>query len=143
MSALMFTCFVTPFEVPHRDEISETVGFKVKGPEKTIIHLPDIDSWTAFSSDNTTLMRDVDVAWLDGTFFDANELPHRDLSTISHPLMQESLSYFASLPEPLRRRIRFTHLNHSNPACNPASEATRMVLDAGFCIADENECVSL
>ncbi|MCH9659859.1 MAG: MBL fold metallo-hydrolase, partial [Bacteroidetes bacterium] len=36
---------VTPLLVPHRDEFSETVGFKIKGPNKTALFIPDIDKW--------------------------------------------------------------------------------------------------
>ena len=34
---------VTPFIVPHRDEYSETVGFKVSGLTYKLIFIPDID----------------------------------------------------------------------------------------------------
>lgn len=34
---------VTPFRVPHRDEISETVGYRIEGPSQRVAFLPDID----------------------------------------------------------------------------------------------------
>ncbi|MEL6485022.1 MAG: MBL fold metallo-hydrolase, partial [Bacteroidota bacterium] len=36
---------VTPFLVPHRDEYSETVGYKIQGPSKSALFIPDIDKW--------------------------------------------------------------------------------------------------
>ena len=37
---------VEPVLVPHRDEYSETVGYYIKGPNKTALYIPDIDKWT-------------------------------------------------------------------------------------------------
>ena len=34
---------IVPFLVPHRDEYSETVGYKIIGPNKTALFIPDID----------------------------------------------------------------------------------------------------
>jgi len=36
---------VTPFLVPHRDEYSETVGYRIDGPKKSAVFIPDIDKW--------------------------------------------------------------------------------------------------
>ena len=36
---------VTPLLVPHRDEYSETVGFVIRGPDRSALFLPDIDKW--------------------------------------------------------------------------------------------------
>ena len=42
---------VTPFIVPHRDEFSETVGYTIRGPNKTALFIPDIDKWTKWQVD--------------------------------------------------------------------------------------------
>ena len=34
---------IEPIEVPHRAEFSETVGYKIYGPNKTALFIPDID----------------------------------------------------------------------------------------------------
>lgn len=34
------------FYVPHRQELTQTVGFWLRGPERTLIYIPDIDRWT-------------------------------------------------------------------------------------------------
>ena len=41
---------VTPIQVPHRDEFSETVGFKVVGPNRSMLYLPDIDKWSKWDA---------------------------------------------------------------------------------------------
>ena len=42
---------VIPFTVPHRDEFSETVGFKIIGPKKSVLFIPDIDKWEKWETD--------------------------------------------------------------------------------------------
>jgi pyrroloquinoline quinone biosynthesis protein B len=104
---------VTPLRVPHRDEYSETVGFLVRGPSRSILWLPDIDKWEKWTTPLESVLAQVDVAYIDGTFYDATELPGRDLSEIPHPLMIETLARLAN--SPLRAKVRFIHLNQSNP----------------------------
>ena len=104
---------VTPLRVPHRDEYSETVGFIVRGPLRAILWLPDIDKWEKWSTPLESVLAQVDVAYVDGTFYDASELPGRDLSEIPHPLMTETLTRLVN--SPLRAKVRFIHLNQSNP----------------------------
>jgi pyrroloquinoline quinone biosynthesis protein B len=101
---------VTPLVVPHRDEYSETVGFIVKGPTRSILWLPDIDKWEKWPTRIEDVIARVDVAYIDGTFFDASELPGRNLSEIPHPTMRESMQRLKPA------KIRFIHLNQSNPA---------------------------
>jgi pyrroloquinoline quinone biosynthesis protein B len=103
---------VTPLRVPHRDEYSETVGFLVRGPARTILWLPDIDKWEKWETPLEEVLARVDVAYLDGTFYEASELPGRDLREIPHPLIVETESRLAS--SPLRSRVRYIHLNQSN-----------------------------
>jgi pyrroloquinoline quinone biosynthesis protein B len=37
---------VTPIEVTHRDEFSETVDYKIQGPNRSALFIPDIDKWS-------------------------------------------------------------------------------------------------
>jgi pyrroloquinoline quinone biosynthesis protein B len=104
---------VTPLRVPHRDEYSETVGYLVRGPSRSILWLPDIDKWEKWSTPLESIVERVDVAYIDGTFYDASELPGRDLREIPHPLMTETMTRLAGTP--LRAKVRFIHLNQSNP----------------------------
>lgn len=104
---------VTPLRVPHRDEYSETVGFLVRGPSRTILWLPDIDKWERWSTPLESILERVDAAYVDGTFHDASELPGRDLREIPHPLMTETMTRLTA--PSLRAKVRFIHLNQSNP----------------------------
>jgi pyrroloquinoline quinone biosynthesis protein B len=104
---------VTPLVVPHRDEYSETAGFVIRGPGRAVLYLPDIDKWEKWSTPLESVLEQVDVAYVDGTFFSADELPGRDLKEIPHPLITETVARLAN--SPLRSRVRFIHLNQSNP----------------------------
>src|SRR5205814_1245082 len=106
----------TPFRVPHRDEFSETVGFRIASARGAVVFVPDIDKWERWDRRVDTLVAHVRAAYLDGTFFDAHELPGRDMSEIPHPSIVESLARLASLPAAARGRIHFIHLNHTNRA---------------------------
>jgi pyrroloquinoline quinone biosynthesis protein B len=134
---------VTPFAVPHRDEYSETVGFVVAGPERKVLYLPDIDKWERWSTRIEERIAEVDAAYVDGTFFSASEIPGRSMAEVPHPLIEESLARFASLPAGERGKIHFVHLNHTNPALGPSSDAARRVRDAGMSVAAEGEKVAL
>lgn len=120
---------VTPLRVPHRDEYSETVGFLIRGPSRSILWLPDIDKWEKWSTPLESILSRVDVAYLDGTFYDATELPGRDLREIPHPLITETLARLAN--SPLRTKVRFIHLNQSNPLLRERR--------AGVAVATEGE----
>lgn len=134
---------VEPVTVPHRDEISETVAFLVAGPQKQILHLPDIDGWEAWDHDLAQWLERVEVAWLDGTFFDGRELPGQRLADIPHPFMKQSLERFQTLPLRLRQRIQFTHLNHSNPVNDPNSPERAALIASGCGLAQELQQLGL
>jgi pyrroloquinoline quinone biosynthesis protein B len=134
---------VESFLVPHRDEYSETVGYRIHGPSRSVLFIPDADKWERMAPPIEDLIRDVDVAYLDGTFFNGDELPNREMSEIPHPFIVESLERFAGLPASERSKIRFIHLNHSNPALDADSDARRRIRDAGMTVAEEDERISL
>lgn len=134
---------ITPVAVPHRDEYSDTLGFIVRGPSRSILWLPDIDKWERFDRKIEDLIASVDVACLDGTFYDAAELPGRAMSEIPHPFIAESLMRFATLPAAERAKIVFIHLNHTNPAATPGSAAQRAIMRAGMRVGRERERLPL
>lgn len=137
---------VTPILVPHRQEYSEVVGFRIEGPDASVLFIPDIDSWTQWDEQGTRIedeIAKVDVAYLDGTFFANGEIPGRDMSGFPHPFISSSLARFAALPASERAKIRFIHLNHSNAALWPDTDAHKQVLAAGARIAREGEQISL
>jgi len=134
---------VTPLTVPHRDEYSETVGFIIEGPLRTVIYLPDIDKWERWQPAIEDVISSVDAAYLDGTFFADGELGGRDMAEIAHPYIAESIDRFAVLPASERTKIRFTHFNHTNPVVDPHGEAARRVRIAGHHLAEEGEIIQL
>ncbi len=119
------------------------MGFRVTGPSCSILYLPDIDKWTRWETDIEEVLQTVEVAYLDGTFFADGELPGRDMSRIPHPFIAESMERFAGLDATERSKVRFLHLNHTNPALDPESEATRAIEKAGHHVAEQGERVEL
>ena len=126
---------ITPIQVPHRDEYSETVGYWIKGPHKTALFIPDIDKWERWDTAIESLIQKVDYALLDATFFDGNELPNRDMSKIPHPFVTESLARFDSLGANEKAKIYFIHFNHTNPLLKENSQASKEVRAKGYHIA--------
>lgn len=128
---------VKPLQVPHRDEFSETVGFLIETTDKKALFIPDIDKWHLWKKDILPLIKTVDVAYLDGTFFQNGEIPGRDMSEIPHPFIEESMALFESLNTKDKSKVRFIHFNHTNPVLNQNSPANREVKKKGFEIAKE------
>ncbi|PRX53915.1 MBL fold metallo-hydrolase [Flagellimonas meridianipacifica] len=126
---------VIPFLVPHRDEYSETVGFKIMGPNKTVLFIPDINKWSVWNKSIAEEIKKVDFAFLDGTFYSGEELNHRDISEIPHPFVIESMDLFKSLPEKEKKKIHFIHFNHTNPLLDKNSDAYQTLINNGFQIA--------
>ncbi len=122
---------VTPLKVPHRDEYSETVGYLIKGKNKTALYVPDIDKWSKWNRSIVALVKKVDYAFLDGTFFADGELP-RPMSEVPHPFVSETAALLGSLPLKERQKVYFIHLNHSNPARNSAFKGRLDLERLGF-----------
>lgn len=128
--------------VPHREEFSDTVAFRVHGPTRTVLFCPDVDRWAAHDGLLERLIEGVDVAYLDGTFYDGREVPGRDLSEIPHPAMIDTMRRLKAIAAQTPGKIRFIHLNHTNPAWNDS--AIRDDLERrGFQLAVPGERVGL
>jgi len=126
---------IIPFLVPHRDEFSETVGYKIIGPTKKALFIPDIDKWEKWNQDIRQAVAQVDYAFIDATFFDAEEINNRDIKEIPHPFIIETLRLFEAMPASEKRKIHFIHLNHTNPALLKDSPQSKQILNMGFNIA--------
>ncbi len=131
------TLKVTPFLVPHRDEYSETVGYRIDGPDKSAIFIPDINKWSEWQVDLATLINTVDYALIDATFFSDGELPGRDMSKVPHPFVTESMELLGDLPTEERNKVWFIHMNHTNPLLDPQSKEFISVQSRGFNVAVE------
>lgn len=126
---------VKSLTVPHRDEYSETGAFLIKGPNKLALFIPDIDKWSKWEMDIKSLIQNVDYAFLDATFFDGNEISHRNMDEIPHPFVVESLTLFNDLSDEDKAKINFIHFNHTNPLLNIGSKQHYKVEAAGYNIA--------
>jgi pyrroloquinoline quinone biosynthesis protein B len=134
---------VTAFTVPHRDEDSDTVGFKISGPRHTIAYVPDTDTWTTWSDAARAQLSVCDTALVDGTFFSADELPGRDIAKIGHPLMPATMDVLGPEVRAGTLRVLFTHLNHSNRALDPDGSERLTIRDRGFDVASEGQRLPL
>lgn len=126
---------VQPFLVPHRDEYSETVGYKITGPNKSVLFIPDINKWSVWERSIAKEIRQVDYAFVDATFYDEEEIKPRDISEIPHPFIVESMELLKSLPETEREKVHFIHFNHTNPVLEPDSQESQLVESHGFNLA--------
>lgn len=143
--ALVEDVRVSAITVPHRDEYTDTLGFVVEGPRARVLYVPDSAPWSRWPRALPQVLaeRDIDVAVLDGSFYSPDELPGRDLATLAHPLIVESMDLLQPLVDAGRVRVIFTHLNHSNPAVDPASAAAAEIRRRGFEVAVDGLRVAL
>ena len=126
--------FVIPIKVPHRDEYSETVGYKIIGKSKKILFIPDIDKWDEWKKSIIEEVKLVDYAFIDGTFYNGTEL-NRDMREIPHPSIEETLQLFSNQPVAERNKIYFIHINHTNPILTNKNGIRDLVEGLGFNIA--------
>tara|TARA_B100000214_G_scaffold173267_1_gene124576 strand:- start:594 stop:1496 length:903 start_codon:yes stop_codon:yes gene_type:complete len=129
--------YIEPFLVPHRDEFSETVGYRVVSNKKSLVYIPDIDKWSKWDQDIFQVVLHSDFALLDGTFYSSEEIPHRDMSEIPHPFIIETMDLLNDMNIKNRKKIYFIHFNHSNPAINYTSSVSNIIRSKRFNIATE------
>jgi pyrroloquinoline quinone biosynthesis protein B len=130
---------VTALLVPHRAEWgTDTIGLRIEGPRRAALYVPDIDSWDAWERDIADVVAGVDLALLDGCFWEPFHIPG-----VPHPPIRDTLDRLQSLADGGRTRIVFTHLNHSNPVSDPASSEAAEVRQRGFEVAVEGHVFDL
>jgi len=128
-----------PIRVPHRDEYSETVGYRIVGPNRSVLFIPDINKWELWERDLKQQLALVDRAYLDATFFDSSEVGHRDMSEIPHPFVVETMAFLNALDSGEKAKVHFIHMNHTNPCLSDTSKAYHHVLSSGFHVALVND----
>lgn len=84
----------------------------------------------------------IDIALVDGSFWDSDELPGRDMSQIPHPTVTETI---ARLGERVGEdpEIHFIHLNHSNPLLESGSSQGEEVSDLGWNVGRQGQHFAL
>ena len=125
---------VTPVQVPHRDEYSETAGYIIEGKNKKALFIPDIDKWEKWDRNLSQLAEEFDFLLIDATFYDSKEI-NRDISEIPHPLVTETIDLLSGLHVENRSKVYFIHMNHTNMMLDPDSELSKLVTSKGFNIA--------
>jgi pyrroloquinoline quinone biosynthesis protein B len=125
---------ITPVQVPHRDEYSETAGYIIKGKNKKALFIPDIDKWEKWDRDLSQLTKEFDFLLIDATFYDSKEI-NRDISEIPHPLVTETMNLLSGLNKENRSKVYFIHMNHTNMMLDPNSDLSKLVTSKGFNIA--------
>lgn len=128
---------VTAIAVPHRDEYTDTVAFRIAGPVRTLLYVPDTDAWKRWKPSLLERLQGVDVALLDGSFYSGAELPGRALSSIPHPLVEQTADLLAGRVHEGSLRVYFTHMNHSNPLLDAVSPARQALEARDFFVLDE------
>ena len=134
---------VTPFLVPHRDEYTDTLGYRVDGPNRSLVYIPDSAPWRKWRAPLKDRLQGVDVALLDATFYSGDELPGRDLSRIGHPLVVDTMDLLQDRVKAGTLEVYFIHLNHSNPALAPDSAARKEIEKRGFHVARVGQDIPL
>jgi pyrroloquinoline quinone biosynthesis protein B len=122
----------TPIEVPHRNEITDTIGFAIESKKK-VVYIPDLDHWTEELLDE---VRESDVAIIDGTFFSRDEIDRFD--EVRHPPIKETIKLLGSP----RGSVYFTHVNHTNPV-NENGEEREFVEGKGFGICKDGQVIDI
>ena len=140
---------VEPVHVPHRAELSDMHAFVVRGPNHSLLYLPDHDDWgSTLERHQCTSIRQwlnllkVDIALIDGTFWDMDELPALRQNNVPHPPVSETLDRLGARrdgdPE-----LFFIHLNHTNPLHDERSEASAKVRSMGWGVAQQGQQFTL
>ncbi|MDC9723697.1 MAG: MBL fold metallo-hydrolase [Urechidicola sp.] len=131
-----------PIQVPHRDEYSETVGFLIDVNSKQVLFIPDIDKWSKWERSIVEYIQQVDIAFVDATFFKNGEI-NRDMSQVLHPFVEESMGLFQNLSDIDKAKVHFIHFNHTNPLLIKGSDAQKTVLEKGFRFAEQGMIIEL
>ncbi|WP_108866245.1 MBL fold metallo-hydrolase [Aquimarina aquimarini] len=133
---------VVPFLVPHRDEFSETVGYKVIGDHKKTLFIPDINKWSLWKKNIVAEVKQVDYAFIDATFFKNGEIP-RPMAEVPHPFIEETITLFKNEPREIKNKIIFIHFNHSNPAIKKGGQERQSLEKEGYRFANTGDIFPL
>ena len=134
---------MTPLLVPHRNELSDMHAFILRGAKKSLLYLPDHDTWletlAMHKSDNIRQWFNdlsIDIALIDGTFWSSDELQSRNQENVPHPPIKQTLNMlgYKQQGDP---DIIFFHLNHTNPVYDEWSDEHAQVVEMGWKIGKQ------
>lgn len=115
--------------VPHQKH-TDAVGFKVRGPRKTLFFLPDIDYW---EDRFRAIVGSADYSFIDGTYVEKRAGSKR------HPPISEAMEFFKEVVERTEASVSFIHFNHDNPIYGDDGKLERSVEKEGFHIAHQGD----
>ena len=140
---------IQPVHVPHRDELSDMHAFVIRGPNRSLLFLPDHDTWEeTLERHNQPSIRSwletlkVDIALIDGTFWSSDELSGRNQDKVPHPPVSQTIDLLG-LRQSDDPEIYFIHLNHTNPLYDPSSEASALLAQTGWMVAQQGQRFTL
>jgi pyrroloquinoline quinone biosynthesis protein B len=133
---------VEPFLVPHRDEFSETVGFKISSNNKSLVFIPDIDKWQKWSERLEDVIKASDYVLIDGTFYADGEI-NRPISEVPHPFVSETTELLKNLPLSEKNKVYFIHFNHSNPLVQDNRQKIKELKTKGFNVTFQGQKLDL
>ena len=76
-------------------------------------------------------------------FYSKEEISGRNIKKIPHPLIEDSLTLFNSLNARHRKKVFFTHLNHTNRVLDKASSEYANVIDCGYNVAEDGQTFNI
>lgn len=134
---------VKAIKVPHRAEYTDTASFLIKGKNKTLYYLPDIDSWGNFRKKFNKITSKSDFLLIDGTFFQYSELAkyrNRNIKNVPHPPIKKTINELKKGKLKLNNsKLFFTHFNHTNKALNPQLNNNSFFKNKNINILEENK----
>jgi pyrroloquinoline quinone biosynthesis protein B len=133
---------VMALRVPHRDEFSETVGYRIMTKDKSFIFIPDIDKWQKWDRNLVDVVKENDVLLLDGTFYKDGEIA-RPMSEVPHPFITETVELLSDLSKNEKNKVKFIHLNHTNPILQPRSKERAELKMKGFAWVETGQKIDL
>lgn len=127
---------ISAFAVPHRDEYSETAGFRIVTQKSSYLFIPDIDKWSKWNASIIAEVKKVNYAFLDATFNEITELKNRKVEEVPHPFVSETMDLFKNENKETKAKLHFIHFNHTNPVMWDKA-AKQKVLEQGFKVAEQ------
>lgn len=130
---------IETYTVPHRDEYSETAGFKIITSNKKYLFIPDINKWGLWDKELKAELSDVDVALVDATFYDSTELPGKRMDEVPHPFVVETTDLLSDCATQTKAKVHFIHFNHTNKLLWDKTFRAAFIKQSGFSLAEQGD----
>ena len=120
-----------------RPEAAATCALRIQGPRHVLAYAPSLSDLQTGPA--RALLEEADILLVDGTFYRGDELIRLkfgtdDAQSMGHLPMQDSAPLLATLKAGVKR---YTHLNNTNPALDPASPERAWIRGQGLDLIDD------